>query len=136
MLSRPARHRDARRMLLERSIPISAHVIRISECHPLPDRSSRARTLFAKSTVLYKHITSYSTVYHASFTPKDHDDAVFAMLSPPGLNDQHLRGLMSGIKRRARARGVIAFVRAITTTRQLMRTLFVPRDLPNYRKNL
>lgn len=67
------------------------------------------------------------------FTPADHDDAVQAMLTHPDIGSRHLRGLMSGIKRRARARAVIAFVQAIappppdatiTTTRQLMRALF------------
>ncbi|AMU19210.1 hypothetical protein QM312_35120 [Burkholderia cenocepacia] len=67
------------------------------------------------------------------FTPTDHDDAVQAMLDHPDIGSRHLRGLMSGIKRRARARAVIAFVQAldppppdvtITTTRQLMRVLF------------
>ncbi|WP_420213432.1 hypothetical protein ACN8ZM_40175 (plasmid) [Burkholderia aenigmatica] len=67
------------------------------------------------------------------FTPADHDDAVQAMLAHPEIGSRHLRGLMSGIKRRARARAVIAFVQAIappppdvtiTTTRQLMRVLF------------
>ncbi|MFA8329229.1 hypothetical protein [Burkholderia ubonensis] len=67
------------------------------------------------------------------FTPADHDAAVQAMLAHPDLGSRHLRGLMSGIKRRARARAVIAFVHAIappppdttiTTTRQLMRVLF------------
>lgn len=67
------------------------------------------------------------------FTPADHDDAVQAMLDHPDVGSRHLRGLMSGIKRRARARAVIAFVQAIappppdvtiTTTRQLMRVLF------------
>lgn len=67
------------------------------------------------------------------FTPADHDDAVQAMLDHPDVGSRHLRGLMSGIKRRARARTVIAFVQAIappppdvtiTTTRQLMRVLF------------
>jgi hypothetical protein len=67
------------------------------------------------------------------FTPADHDDAVQAMLDHPDIGSRHLRGLMSGIKRRARARAVIAFVQTIappppdvtiTTTRQLMRALF------------
>lgn len=67
------------------------------------------------------------------FTPADHDAAVQAMLDHPEIGSRHLRGLMSGIKRRARARAVIAFVQAvappppdttITTTRQLMRVLF------------
>ncbi|VWD48378.1 hypothetical protein BCO18175_07418 [Burkholderia contaminans] len=67
------------------------------------------------------------------FTPADHDDAVQAMLDHPDIGSRHLRGLISGIKRRARARAVIAFVQAldppppdvtITTTRQLMRVLF------------
>lgn len=67
------------------------------------------------------------------FTRTDHDDAVQAMLDHPDIGSRHLRGLMSGIKRRARARAVIAFVQAIappppdatiTTTRQLMRALF------------
>lgn len=67
------------------------------------------------------------------FTPTDHDAAVQAMLDHPELGSRHLRGLLSGIKRRARARAVIAFVQAIappppdttiTTTRQLMRVLF------------
>ncbi|MCA8299073.1 hypothetical protein LGN19_35370 [Burkholderia sp. AU30198] len=67
------------------------------------------------------------------FTPADHDAAVQAMLEHPDLRSRHLRGLMSGIKRRARARAVITFVQAIappppdvtiTTTRQLMRVLF------------
>ncbi|WP_260429058.1 hypothetical protein [Burkholderia sp. Bp9015] len=67
------------------------------------------------------------------FTPTDHDDAVQAMLDHPEIGSRHLRGLLSGIKRRARARAVIAFVQAIAppppdatiaTTRQLMRTLF------------
>ncbi|KWN65896.1 hypothetical protein [Burkholderia stagnalis] len=67
------------------------------------------------------------------FTPADHDDAVRAMLTYPDAASRHLRGLMSGIKRRARARAVIAFVLAIeppppdatiTTTRHLMRVLF------------
>ncbi|MBN3506411.1 hypothetical protein JYB36_31720 [Burkholderia cenocepacia] len=67
------------------------------------------------------------------FTPADHDAAVQAMLDHPELGSRHLRGLMSGIKRRARARAVIAFVQAIappppdatiTTTRQLMHVLF------------
>ncbi|WP_244111962.1 hypothetical protein [Burkholderia diffusa] len=67
------------------------------------------------------------------FTPADHDAAVQAMLAHPDIGSRHLRGLMSGIKRRARARAVIAFVQAIappppdvtiTTTRQLMRALF------------
>lgn len=67
------------------------------------------------------------------FTPADHDAAVQAMLDHPDIGSRHLRGLMSGIKRRARARAVIAFVQAIaprppdatiTTTRQLMRALF------------
>lgn len=67
------------------------------------------------------------------FTPTDHDDAVQAMLDHPDVGSRHLRGLMSGIKRRARARAVVAFVQAIappppdatiTTTRQLMRALF------------
>ncbi|WP_175971882.1 hypothetical protein [Burkholderia sp. BCC0322] len=67
------------------------------------------------------------------FTPADHDAAVQAMLAHPEIGSRHLRGLMSGIKRRARARAVIAFVQAIappppdvtiTTTRQLMRVLF------------
>lgn len=67
------------------------------------------------------------------FTPADHDDAVQAMLAHPEIGSRHLRGLMSGIKRRARARAVIAFVQAIappppdttiTTTRQLMHALF------------
>jgi len=67
------------------------------------------------------------------FTPADHDAAVQAMLAHPDIGSRSLRGLMSGIKRRARARAVIAFVQAIappppdvtiTTTRQLMRVLF------------
>lgn len=67
------------------------------------------------------------------FTPVDHDAAVRAMLEHPDIGSRHLRGLMSGIKRRARARAVIAFIHAIappppdttiTTTRQLMRVLF------------
>lgn len=67
------------------------------------------------------------------FTPADHDHAVAAMLAHPDLADRHLRALMNGIKRRARARAVIAFIQAlsppppdatITTTRVLMRTLF------------
>ncbi|WP_239664587.1 hypothetical protein [Burkholderia cepacia] len=67
------------------------------------------------------------------FTPADHDAAVQAMLDHPDIGSRHLRGLMSGIKRRARARAVIAFVQAIaprppdttiTTTRQLMQALF------------
>ncbi|MCA8081415.1 MULTISPECIES: hypothetical protein [Burkholderia cepacia complex] len=67
------------------------------------------------------------------FTPADHDAAVQAMLAHPEIGSRHLRGLMSGIKRRARARAVITFVQAIappppdvtiTTTRQLMRVLF------------
>lgn len=67
------------------------------------------------------------------FTPADHDAAVQAMLDHPDVGSRHLRGLMGGIKRRARARAVIAFVQAIappppdatiTTTRQLMRALF------------
>ncbi|WP_256732399.1 hypothetical protein [Burkholderia pseudomallei] len=67
------------------------------------------------------------------FTPADHDAAVQAMLEHPDIGSRHLRGLMSGIKRRARARAVIAFIHAIappppdttiTTTRQLMRVLF------------
>jgi len=67
------------------------------------------------------------------FTPTDHDDAVQAMLAHPDIGSRHLRGLMSGIKRRARTRAVIAFVQAIAppppdatiaTTRQLMRALF------------
>ncbi|WP_260428542.1 hypothetical protein [Burkholderia stagnalis] len=67
------------------------------------------------------------------FTPTDHDAAVQAMLDHPEIGSRHLRGLMSGIKRRARARAVIAFIQAIappppdatiTTTRQLMRALF------------
>ncbi|MDR5645736.1 hypothetical protein [Burkholderia cenocepacia] len=67
------------------------------------------------------------------FTSADHDAAVQAMLDHPDAGSRHQRGLMSGIKRRARARAVIAFVQAIgpappdttiTTTRQLMRALF------------
>jgi len=67
------------------------------------------------------------------FTPADHDAAVQVMLAHPEIGSRHLRGLMSGIKRRARARAVIAFVQAIappppdttiTTTRQLMHVLF------------
>jgi len=67
------------------------------------------------------------------FTPADHDAAVQAMLEHPEIGSRHLRGLMSGIKRRARARAVITFVQAIAppppdatiaTTRQLMRVLF------------
>ncbi|MDD1494058.1 hypothetical protein DF016_10885 [Burkholderia stagnalis] len=67
------------------------------------------------------------------FTPTDHDAAEQAMLDHPDVGSRHLRGLMSGIKRRARARAVIAFVQAldppppdvtITSTRQLMRVLF------------
>ncbi|WP_396334111.1 hypothetical protein [Burkholderia anthina] len=67
------------------------------------------------------------------FTSADHDAAVQAMLDHPEIGSRHLRGLMSGIKRRARARAVIAFVQAIappppdatiTTTRQLMHVLF------------
>lgn len=67
------------------------------------------------------------------FTPADHDAAVQAMLDHPDIGSRHLRGLMSGIKRRARARAAIAFVQGIappppdatiTTTRQLMRVLF------------
>ncbi|WP_240202919.1 hypothetical protein [Burkholderia sp. LMG 13014] len=75
-----------------------------------------------------------SLSWHAPFfTPVDHDAAVQAMLDHPELGSRHLRGLMSGIKRRARARAVIAFVQAITppppdatitTTRQLMHVLF------------
>lgn len=65
------------------------------------------------------------------FKPADHDVAVQAMLDHPEICNRHLRGLMSGIKRRARA--VIAFVQAIappppditiTTAWQLMRVLF------------
>ncbi|VWD48172.1 hypothetical protein BCO18175_07403 [Burkholderia contaminans] len=67
------------------------------------------------------------------FTSADHAAAVEALLAHPDPGSRHLRGLMSGIKRRARARAVIAFVQAITpsppdvtitTTRQLMRVLF------------
>ncbi|WP_175762305.1 hypothetical protein [Burkholderia anthina] len=67
------------------------------------------------------------------FTSADHDAAVQAMLDHPEIGSRHLRGLMSGIKRRARARAVIAFVQAIAppppdttiaTTRQLMHALF------------
>ncbi|KVL65430.1 hypothetical protein [Burkholderia ubonensis] len=67
------------------------------------------------------------------FTPADHDAAVLAMLTYPDGASRNLRGLLSGIKRRARARAVIAFVQAIeppppdatiTTTRHLMRVLF------------
>ncbi|WP_244135792.1 hypothetical protein [Burkholderia seminalis] len=67
------------------------------------------------------------------FTPADHDAAVQAMLDHLDIGSPQLRGLMSGIKRRARARAVIAFVQAIappppdatiTTTRQLMLVLF------------
>ncbi|RQQ88716.1 hypothetical protein DF134_19255 [Burkholderia stagnalis] len=67
------------------------------------------------------------------FTLADHDHAVAAMLAHPDLADRHLRALMNGIKRRARARAVIAFIQAlsppppdatITTTGALMRTLF------------
>ncbi|MGI2228841.1 hypothetical protein ACRPM7_02510 [Burkholderia vietnamiensis] len=38
-----------------------------------------------------------------------------AVLAHPDLGNRHLRGLMSGIKRRVRARAVIAFVRAIAS---------------------
>ncbi|WP_231716885.1 hypothetical protein [Burkholderia ubonensis] len=55
------------------------------------------------------------------------------MLDHPDIGNRQLLGLMSGIKRRARARAVIAFVQAIeppppdatiTTTRHLMQVLF------------
>ena len=67
------------------------------------------------------------------FTPDDETDAITAMLAHAGLGDHALQGLLSGIKRRARARAVIAFVQAldppppdatIATTRELMRRLF------------
>ncbi|WP_260427984.1 hypothetical protein [Burkholderia stagnalis] len=56
-----------------------------------------------------------------------------AMLASPDVGNRQLRGVLSGIKRRARARAMIAFVQAInppppdatiTTTRNLMRALF------------
>lgn len=56
------------------------------------------------------------------FTPADHDDAVQAMLDHPEISSRHLRGLMSGIKRRARARAVIAFVQAIAPPRPIPRS--------------
>ncbi|WP_244124917.1 hypothetical protein [Burkholderia gladioli] len=84
--------------------------------------------------MLYKDIFLYSTIgMPPFFTPEDHDQAVAAMLAHPARDDRHLRALMNGIKRRARARAVIAFVQAlrpappdatIATTRALMRTLF------------
>ncbi|WP_244120562.1 hypothetical protein [Burkholderia gladioli] len=84
--------------------------------------------------MLYKDIFLYSTVAMPPFfTPEDHDQAVAAMLAHPARDDRHLRALMNGIKRRARARAVIAFIQAlrpappdatIATTRALMRALF------------
>lgn len=83
--------------------------------------------------MLYKDISPYSMRNMQFFTAADHDVAVQAMLEHPDIRSRHLRGLMSGIKRRARARAVIAFVQAIeppppdvtiTTTRHLMRVLF------------
>lgn len=67
------------------------------------------------------------------FTPDDRERAVAAMLEHSGIGDRALQGLLSGIKRRARTRAVIAFIQqlqpgppdtTITTTRALMLTLF------------
>ncbi len=67
------------------------------------------------------------------FTTDDFDLAVAAMLEHAGGADRALQGLLSGIKRRARARAVIGFVQSlqpappdttITTTRTLMLALF------------
>ncbi len=87
-----------------------------------------------RTTLLYKDIFLYSRVAMPPFfTPEDHDQAVAAMLAHPARDDRHLRALLNGIKRRARARAVIAFIQAlrpappdatIATTRKLMRTLF------------
>ncbi|WP_369050136.1 hypothetical protein [Burkholderia gladioli] len=84
--------------------------------------------------MLYKDIFLYSKVAMSPFfTPEDHDQAVAAVLAHPARDDRHLRALLNGIKRRARARTVIAFIQAlrpappdatIATTRALMRTLF------------
>lgn len=84
--------------------------------------------------MLYKDIFLYTTVAMSPFfTPDDHDQAVAAMLAHPARDDRYLRALMNGIKRRARARAVTAFIQAlrpappdatIATTRALMRALF------------
>jgi hypothetical protein len=67
------------------------------------------------------------------FTSVDRDRAIDAMLEHAGVADRALQGLLSGIKRRARARAVITFVQSlqpappdmtITTTRALMLALF------------
>ncbi|WP_322058459.1 hypothetical protein [Paraburkholderia sp. J63] len=74
------------------------------------------------------------------FTPDDHARAVAAMLAHVDPADRALLGTLSGIKRRARTRAVIAFMQrldppppdaTITTTRALLRVLFSGRAISN-----
>lgn len=67
------------------------------------------------------------------FTDHDIADVAEAMLNSPGVRDPAFLGQLSGFKRRARARAVIAFIEqlappppdhSITTIRTLMRSLF------------
>lgn len=91
--------------------------------------------------LLYKDISLYSTERPVDFfTPDDHARAVAAMLAHVDPADRALLGTLSGIKRRARARALSAFMQrlnpappdaTITTTRALLRTLFAGRAISN-----
>lgn len=74
------------------------------------------------------------------FAPDDHTHAVAAMLAHTDPVDRALLGTLSGIKRRARARALIAFMQrldpappdaTITTTRHLLRVMFGGRAVSN-----
>lgn len=74
------------------------------------------------------------------FTPDDHACAVAAMLAHMDPADKALLGTLSGIRRRARARALIAFMQqldpappdaTITTTRHVLRVLFGGRAVSN-----